>query len=60
MMNRAAANPPLLDLIGTTLVLLFSIFLVLWLSGRVFRQGLLRTGQPPRVIELLRMLRGGH
>lgn len=60
MMNRAAANPPLLDLVGTTLVLLISIFLVLWLSGRVFRQGLLRTGQPPRVIELLRMLRGGN
>ncbi len=57
MMNRAAANPPLMDLVGTTVLLLFSIFLVLWLSGRVFRQGLLRTGQPPRTMELLRMLR---
>jgi ABC-2 type transport system permease protein len=61
MMNRAAANPPLIDMIGTTVLLLFSILLVLWLSGRVFRQGLLRSGQPPRVLELLRMMRtGGH
>ncbi|MCB1670930.1 MAG: ABC transporter permease [Gammaproteobacteria bacterium] len=60
MMNRAAANPPPIDLIGTSLLLLLSIFLVMWLSGRVFRQGLLRTGQPPRVTELLRMLRATH
>jgi len=57
MMNRAAADPPLIDLVGTTLVLLLSIALVLWGSGKVFRQGVLRTGQPPRFLELLRMLR---
>ncbi len=56
MMNRAASNPPLIDVVGTTIVLVASIALVLWLSGRVFRQGLLRTGQPPRTLELLRML----
>lgn len=57
MMNRAAAQPPLFDLIGTTIVLLLSIVLVLWLSGKIFRQGVLRTGQPPRLVEILRMLR---
>jgi ABC-2 type transport system permease protein len=57
MMNRAAAQPPLIDIVGTTLLLLASVALVLWLSGKIFRQGVLRTGQPPRVLELLRMMR---
>lgn len=60
MMNRAAADPPLIDVIGTTIVLLLSIVFVLWLSGKVFRMGVLRTGQPPRLIELLRMMRQGN
>ena len=59
MMNRAAADPPLIDVVGTTIVLLLSIILVLWLSGKVFRMGVLRTGQPARLIELLRMMRQG-
>lgn len=57
MMNRAAADPPLIDLVGTTILLLASVVLVLWLSGRVFRQGVLRTGQPPRLLELWHILR---
>ncbi|MCH8174373.1 MAG: ABC transporter permease [Proteobacteria bacterium] len=57
MMNRAAANPPLVDVIGTTIVLLVSIALVLWLSGKVFKLGVLRTGQPPKILELWRLLR---
>ena len=58
MMNRAAADPPMMiDVIGTTVVLGLSIVLILWLSGRVFRLGVLRTGQPPKVLELFRLLR---
>ena len=57
MMNRAAADPPMIDVVGTTIVLLLSIVLVLWLSGKVFRLGVLRTGQPPRLLELLQLLR---
>lgn len=57
MMNRAAAQPPMFEVVGTTIVLLATIVGVLWASGRVFRQGILRTGQPPRVVELWRMLR---
>lgn len=60
MMNRAAADPPLVDVVGTTILLLLSIVFVLWLSGKVFRMGVLRTGQPPRLIELLRMMRQGN
>lgn len=57
MMNRAAADPPLIDVVGTTILLLLSIVLVLWLSGKIFRHGVLRTGQPPRFSEMLRLLR---
>lgn len=57
MMNRAAAQPPMIDVVGTTIVLVLTTAAVLWLSGRVFRQGILRSGQPPRIIELWRMLR---
>jgi ABC-2 type transport system permease protein len=41
-------------------VLLLSIIFVLWLSGKVFRMGVLQTGQPARLIELLRMMRQGN
>lgn len=57
MMNRAASDPPIIDVIGTTVLLVLSIVLVLWLSGKVFRLGVLRTGQPPKLIELLHLLR---
>ncbi len=60
MMNRAASDPPLVDLIGTTILLLVSIVFVLWLSGKVFRMGVLRTGQPPRLMEILRLMRQGN
>jgi ABC-2 type transport system permease protein len=60
MMNREAADPRLIDVVGTTIVLLLSIIFVLWLSGKVFRMGVLQTGQPARLIELLRMMRQGN
>ena len=31
--------------------------LVLWLSGKIFRLGILRTGQPRKVMELVRWVR---
>jgi ABC-type Na+ efflux pump permease subunit len=58
MMNRAAADPPWFDLIGTMLLLLASTALALWLAVKIFRIGVLRTGQPPRLLELVRWLRG--
>jgi ABC-type Na+ efflux pump permease subunit len=57
MMNRAAADPPLFDLIGTTVLLIVFTAFVLWAAVKIFRIGILRTGQPPRVIEMLRWLR---
>lgn len=57
MLNRAAADPPMIDVVGTTILLLASILFVLWASGKVFKQGVLRTGQPPKILELLRLIR---
>jgi ABC-2 type transport system permease protein len=59
MMNRAAADPPLVDRVGTLVLLIATTGAVLWLSGRIFRIGILRTGQPPKLMELLRWVRGG-
>ncbi len=56
MMNRVNADPPMLDLIGTTLLLLASTAAALWMAGKIFRIGILRTGQPPRFVELLRWM----
>jgi hypothetical protein len=58
-MNRAAADPPLFDRVGTLIVLLVTTVLMLWLSGKIFRIGILRTGQPPKLFELVRWVRGG-
>jgi len=57
MMNRAAADPPLFDLVGTLVLMLVSTAAVLWMSGKIFRIGILRTGQPPKLLELVRWLR---
>lgn len=57
MMNRAAADPPLFDLVGTMILMVVSTAGVLWLSGKIFSIGILRTGQPPKLIELFRWLR---
>ena len=57
MMNRAAADPPMFERVGTLLLLLATTIFVLWLSGRIFRLGILRTGQPPKFMELLRWVK---
>jgi ABC-2 type transport system permease protein len=58
MMNRVNADPPLVDLIGTMLLLLASAAAALWMAGKIFRIGILRTGQPPKIVEMLRWLKG--
>lgn len=58
MMNRAAASPPTFDLVGTTVLLVASVVAAIWLAGRVFRANILRTGEPPRLVELIRSVKG--
>ncbi|HVK57764.1 MAG TPA: ABC transporter permease [Candidatus Kapabacteria bacterium] len=57
MMNRAAASPPMFDVIGTMVLLVLSTIFVLWAAVKIFRLGILRTGQPPRLLEMIRWLR---
>jgi len=57
MMNRMMADPPWFDLIGTTLLLLLTTAGAMWMAAKVFRIGILRTGQPPKLLEMLRWLR---
>jgi ABC-2 type transport system permease protein len=56
MMNRAAADPPMFDLVGTGILMFVTVVVMLWLSSRIFRIGVLRTGQPPKIMELIRSL----
>jgi ABC-type Na+ efflux pump permease subunit len=58
MMNRVNASPPLVDVIGTLILLLLSTAGALWMAGKIFRIGILRTGQPPRIVEMVRWLKG--
>ena len=57
MMNRAMADPPMIDLIGTLVLLVLSAAGALWMAAKVFRIGILRTGQPPKLLEMLRWLK---
>ncbi len=57
MVNRAAGHPPLIDYIATTALLVVAVALALYGSGRIFRVGLLNTGAPPKIRELLAWLR---
>ena len=57
MMNRASADPPLIDKVGTLVVLIAFTAFTLWAVGRIFRTGILRTGQPPKFRELFAWLK---
>jgi len=49
----------MLDRTGTMILLVTTTIGMLWPSGHTLRIGILRTGQPPKFIELLRWVRGG-
>lgn len=53
MMSRSGGPPPTIDYLATTVLLLVAVIVALYLSGRVFQRGLLNTGAPPKVRELL-------
>ncbi len=57
MMNRAAGPPSLSEYVLTTLLLVGSVALALWGAAKIFRVGILMTGKPPRLGDLLRWLR---
>lgn len=57
MMNRAAAPPSTLEYILTSALLVVSIGFTLWAAAKVFRIGILLTGKPPKIREILRWIR---
>ena len=57
MMNRVTADPPMRDVVGTLVLMVVATAGVLWGAGKIFRMGILRTGQPPPLLEMIRWLR---
>ena len=57
MMNRAAGPPAGWEYLATTGVLIVSLGLVMWAAAKIFRIGILMTGKPPRLGEILRWIR---
>ena len=58
MLNRMADPPGILTFAGTTVLLAASVWYSLRLGGRVFENGILRTGKPPSLKQLPSLLRG--
>lgn len=56
MIFRLASNPPWYEVVATGLICLAFALLTLWAMSRLFRSAILRTGQPPRLIEVWRMM----
>ena len=56
MMNRAAGPPALWEYILTTVLMLGAIILTVRGAARIFRIGILMTGKPPRLREILKWL----
>lgn len=57
MMNRAAGPPTLGEYALTALLLVVSIGVALWAAAKVFRIGVLLTGKPPKLKEIVRWVR---
>lgn len=57
MMNRAAGPPALWEYVATSVVLVASIGAAMWAAAKVFRVGVLLTGKPPGLGEILRWMR---
>ncbi|RME73498.1 MAG: hypothetical protein D6776_06985 [Planctomycetota bacterium] len=57
MMNRAAGPPSAFEYAATLALLLASTAVALWAAAKIFRVGILMTGKPPRLREILRWVR---
>lgn len=57
MLRLPMAEVPVVDIVGSIVVLIFSIPAVLWAGSKVFRMGLLMYGKRPSVAEIVRVLR---
>jgi ABC-2 type transport system permease protein len=59
MMQRLPmAEVPLVDIVGSIVMLVFAILAVLWAGSKVFRMGLLMYGKRPSLGQVMQSLRG--
>jgi len=57
MMNRAGGPPAAWEYVATTILLAVSILIAFWGAAKIFRIGILMTGKPPKLREILGWLR---
>ena len=57
MMNRAGGPPATWEYVATSVLLVVTIWLVMRGAGKIFRVGVLMTGNPPKLREILGWLR---
>ncbi len=57
MLRLPLTDVPLVDIVGSIILLLISIPAFLWLGAKVFRMGLLMYGKRPAVREIMRAMR---
>ena len=57
MMNRAGGPPETYEYVITSILLVISVWLAFKAAGKVFRVGVLMTGKPPKMREILSWLR---
>lgn len=57
MMNRASGPPPPIEYAITSVMILASVWIAFKAAGKVFRVGVLMTGNPPKLKEILGWLR---
>ena len=56
MLRLPMTEVPLVDIVGSLIVLLISIPIALWLGAKVFRMGLLMYGKRPSIAEIVAAL----
>jgi len=57
MMNRAAGPPELWEYVVTTILMLVSIYVALWAAAKIFRIGILMTGKPPKIRDMIQWIK---
>ncbi len=57
MMNRAAGPPEVWEYVVTTLLIIGFTGFSFWAAAKVFRIGILMTGKPPKIKEIIRWIR---
>jgi ABC-2 type transport system permease protein len=53
----AAATVPMVEMVASVLILLFTLWLVIWVAARIYRVGILMHGKRPTPRELIRWVR---